>query len=320
MKKKKIVFRFNDEFNFPAPLKEKVIQPFADTFEFCEISGNWNIEQIKDAVAFIGWPTDHMIKAMENLQWLQLPSAGANHFANHPLLADDVTVTNSSGVFGVAGGEHIIALMLAFARQIPIHVHQTAEHIWKQNPRSVQIEGSTVAIVGLGDIGSQAAIRLKAFGARVIGIKRQINDKPDYIDALYDIQSIGRVLSESDFVINVLPLTPETRNLFNHSLIMNIKPGAVFINVGRGQTVDEQALAEALKTGHLGGAGLDVTAVEPLPETSPLWDLPNVIITSHSLGITPDKQEKRAALIKENLERFRDGKMMANVVNRKLGY
>lgn len=320
MSKKKIVFGFDDEFYLQDDLKDELTKNFSDVFQFSEFRGGSDRENLKDTDAFIGFPTDKMIQAMPHLRWLQLPSAGANHFANHPLLAEDVVLTNASGVFGVSGAEHILALILAFARELPVHVIQTAKHVWKQNEHSVLVEGSTVGIIGLGDIGSEAAVRLKALGARVTAVRRHVHDKPDFVDRLYGMDQMNQVLSESDFVVNVLPLTAETSGLFDSKRFSYMKQGAFFINVGRGQTVDERALIHALTARKLGGAGLDVTAEEPLPKTSELWDLPNVVITSHSLGIAPGKQERRAALIRRNLENFRDGKTLENQVNRKLGY
>lgn len=320
MAKKKVVFGFNEEFYLPDSLKEEMKKDFQDAFQFSEVSSNSELDRLNDTDTFIGWPTDKMIQAMSHLRWLQLPSAGANDFVNHPLLADDVVITNASGVFGVSGAEHILALILAFARGLPVHMSQTAKHIWQPNEHSVLIEGSTVGIIGLGDIGTEAAVRLKAFGARVIGVRRHVHNKPDFIDRLYGIDQINQALGESDFVVNVLPLTAETDGLFDSDRFARMKQDAFFINVGRGQTVDERALIHALTTGKLGGAGLDVTSEEPLPKTSELWDLPNVVITSHSLGIAPGKPERLAALIRRNLGNYRDKKPLVNRVNRKLGY
>ncbi|WP_100488267.1 D-2-hydroxyacid dehydrogenase [Sporolactobacillus pectinivorans] len=317
---KKIIFGFSDEFKLPVELMTQFTEQFKNDFQFCVDGLESKPEIFKNADAFIGWPSDRMIQAMTNLSWLQLPSAGADHFAHHHLLKDQVTVTNASGVFGALGAEHILALILAFVRQLPLYVRQTEKHIWHVEPEVRQLEGSTVAIIGLGDIGLEAAVRLKAFGSRILAVKRTVTKKPDCVDDVFDMNGLSTVLGESDFVVNVLPLTAETEGLFDETKFSFMKEGAIFINVGRGATVDEQALIRALRSGRMGGAGLDVTSHEPLPEDSELWNFPNVLITSHSLGAGPGKLKKRAELIRKNLENFRDGKPLINVVDRKLGY
>lgn len=257
---------------------------------------------------------------MPHLKWLQLPSAGANQFAGHPLIPGRVVITSASGVFGVPGAEHIIALMLAFVRELPLYVHQTEKHVWHAGTHVRQLEGAKVAIIGLGDIGTETAKRLKAFGATLLGVKRSTGNKPDFIDELVTMKDLERVLKQSDFVVNVLPLTEETKAVFDRRQFASMKNGAIFINVGRGGTVNEPALIEALQEGKLGGAGLDVTSVEPLPKSSKLWTFDNVLITSHSLGVSPGKKRKRADLIRENINRYRTGEKLVNVIDRKLGY
>ncbi|WP_241654884.1 D-2-hydroxyacid dehydrogenase [Sporolactobacillus shoreae] len=316
---KKIVLGFTDDFKLSKTMLETISKTYRDQILFLKTDGE-NFEQLKDADAFIGWPSDQMIQAMPELKWLQLPSAGANQFAHHPLLKEQVIVTNASGAFGASGAEHILALILSFARQLPLYVRQTEKHVWREESDVRQLDESTVGIIGLGDIGSEAAIRLKAFGSTVLAVKRTVSNKPDYVDDVYDMEGLDTVLQESDFIVNVLPLTAETSGLFDRKRFSLIKKGAIFINVGRGGTVDEQALLEALNSGRIGGAGLDVTSIEPLPETSELWRFPNVVITSHSLGVGSGKLKKREELIQRNIENYLLGKPLINVVNRKLGY
>jgi phosphoglycerate dehydrogenase-like enzyme len=277
-------------------------------------------EILKEAEIFVGWPNDEMLAAMPRLRWLQLPSAGANGYTNHPLLGDDVIITNSSGVFGVPGAEHAIALILAFARQLHVHFDQQNKRIWQRNDYCLEIQDSTAAVIGLGDIGGETALRLKALGAHVLGVKRTVGAKPSFVDELYGVESIAEVLGRADFVVNALPLTPETECFFSAERIGAMKKGALFINVGRGATVDESALITALQSGRLEGAGLDVTDAEPLPVNNPLWTLPNVIITSHSVGVSPRKAERRVQLLLNNVRRFLNQQPLLNVVDRRHGY
>jgi Phosphoglycerate dehydrogenase and related dehydrogenases len=317
---RKIVFGFSDEFQMPEDIMNQIKNDGKDTFVFSEAGSESDPEQLKDTEAFIGWPSDKQLQLMPRLKWLQLPSAGVNQFAHHPLIAEQVVITNASGVFGVPGAEHIMALMLAFVRELPLYVRQSEKHIWKAGTKVRQLEGASVAIIGLGDIGTEAAKRLKAFGAHVLGVKRTLGRKPDFVDKLVTMENLNTVLNQSDFVVNVLPLTEETKGVFDRRQFAQMKTGAIFINVGRGDTVDESALIDALKSEKLAGAGLDVTSAEPLPETNELWNFENVLITSHSLGVSPGKLRKRAALIRENIARYRTGKELINPVDRKLGY
>ncbi|RYL86517.1 D-2-hydroxyacid dehydrogenase [Sporolactobacillus sp. THM19-2] len=316
---KKIVFGFDDEFKLSNDVLQKVRTKYRSLFQFLTAT-NCNLAALNDAVAFIGWPSDDELKAMPRLQWLQLPSAGANHFARHPNLSEQVVLTNASGVFGVSGAEHIFSLLLAFTRNLADYIKQQEKQIWHVVPHALQLDGATVAIVGMGDIGIETAKRLHAFGSVVVGVRRTLSPKPDFVNRLYDMNGLDDALGQSDFVVNILPLTPETKLLFNRERFSHMKDGAVFINVGRGGTVDEPALIQSLTSGKLAGAGLDVTATEPLPDDSPLWKLSNVILTSHSLGVGPGKLKKRFDLILRNLEHFSKDEPLENVVNRKLGY
>jgi phosphoglycerate dehydrogenase-like enzyme len=283
-----------------------------------EFSGQ--LETLRDAEVFVGWPTDDQLTELTCLRWIQLPSAGANGYTQRPALHETIAVTNSSGVFGVPGAEHAVALMLAFARQLPIHFDQQRRKVWKRNPACLEVQDATVGIIGLGDIGSEIAKRAKGLGAAVLAVKRSPTDCPPYVDQMFALNEIDHVLASSDFLVMALPLTEETHGFLDEKRIQRMKRGAIFINVGRGSTVDEAALIQALRGGRLGGAGLDVTDTEPLPEDSPLWELPNVLITSHSVGVSPRKEERRMKLLVQNLERYIKGEPLLNLVDRKAGY
>ncbi len=316
----KVVLNYSGDFSFNENILTQLKCNFSKVRFLIAEKDNYTPEDIEDADIFMGWPDDEMLKTMTDLKWLQLPSAGAGGYIKHPDLKDNVILTNSSGIFDVPGAEHTIALIFAFARQLKIHFKQQNQHIWKRNPRCLEIQDSIISIIGLGSIGSEIARKIKSLGAKVIGIKRDISNKPSFVDELYTSDSLKEVLQKSDFIVNVLPHTKKTENYFSRKQINHIKKGAIFINIGRGKTVDESALIEALENSHLGGAGLDVTAEEPLPENSRLWDMDNVIITSHSVGVSPRKAERRATLLEKNLKKFLNGKKLLNQVNRKLGY
>lgn len=316
----KVVINYSGDFK----LKDEYVTNWRRLFpqiNFYEFTGSEApLALIKDAVAFIGNPTDEMLRAMPQLRWVQLHSAGANNYVNNDNLRSDVILTNSKGVFGVPGAEHSIALVMAFTRQLNLHVRQQMNMIWKTSNNSLEVEDSTVVILGFGDIGATTAKKIAALGANVIVVKRSMSGKPDYVKELYTMEALDDALKKADFIINTLPLTSETKGIISSERISVMKKGAVFINVGRGQTVDERALIDALKSGHLLGAGLDVAETEPLPKGSPLWSLENVIITSHSVNDSPKKMERREAIIRENIKKFISGEPLNNIVNRNLGY
>ncbi len=303
-------------------LPEQVVTEWRNTYsevEFIEYRGkDIPPEALNKVNGFIGNPTNDMLDLMPGLEWVQLQGAGANLYASNSHLSDNVILTNCSGVFGVPGAEQVLALMLAFTRQIHVHVKQQMDHVWKKSERCLEILDSNVCVLGLGDIGSEVAKRAKGLGANVIAVKRSVTTKPAYVDEVYTLDQLNETLERCDFVINTLPLTPLTEGIISKQALEHMKQGAIFINVGRGDTVDEQALIESLKCGHLGGVGLDVTYKEPLPQESPLWDMPNVIITSHSVNTSPRKLERRLRILSENLDRYLNGQPLTNIVNRKL--
>lgn len=316
---KTVIFGFRADFSLPNEKWMQLKEQFKNDYQFYPLN-DCPQEMLEQAEVFVGWPDSKTLRQMHGLCWLQLPSAGANHFANNPEISSDVVITNATGVYNTAGAEHILALMLALTRRIPEYARQTAKHQWRCLDVPRQIEGSTVTIVGLGNIGKATAIRLAAFGAQVLGVKRTKSACPPYVHEIFTVDAISEAVSQSDFVVNVLPLTEETKNFFDRKFFSQCKKGAVFINAGRGQSVVQDDLIVALQSGQLSGAGLDVTVPEPLPADHPLWDCENVLITSHSLGLSPEKAEKQLSLLADNLQRFKEGQHLQNIVNRKLGY
>lgn len=275
-------------------------------------------ELLPQAEVIIGgiWPED-AAKATD-LRWLQLGSAGANRILE--VLPETVMLTNASGVFGVPIAEHVLAMMLALTRQLPASIRAAAEARWSQPVERVELFGATCGIIGLGDIGTEVARRAKAFGMRVLAVKRQPTDKPDFVDALWDLSGLDDLLAASDHVVNCLPGTSHTYHLIDSRRIARMKKGARFYNIGRGSTVDETALVEALRSGHLAGAGLDVFTQEPLPVDSPLWRIPDVLITPHRSAQSPCNRQRLAEIVLDNLERYVRNQPLVNLVDRHWGY
>ncbi len=266
------------------------------------------------------YPADR-IKNLKRLKWLQVPSAGVDHLKG-VIDPERTILTNSSGAFGIPIAEYLMTGLLMLYRRMPVYLKNQREHLWRGEGSSKAIYESLVTVVGLGDIGRSFAVRMRAMGARVRGVKRSASEKPEYLEALYPVSRLTEAVEGADVVSLCLPSTGETGGLVSRDVIARMKPGAVILNAGRGSTLDEAALIRALQEGRLGGAVLDVTAVEPLPDISPLWDMENVILTPHISGSNMDPVCINAtfAIFHDNLERFLNGKPLNNVVDLAKGY
>ncbi|MEJ2292994.1 MAG: D-2-hydroxyacid dehydrogenase [Deinococcales bacterium] len=271
----------------------------------------------------IGFPPRELLTAMPNLKWYQQWAAGADWLRRHPELAEaDFTLTSAVGIHAVQIGEHVFATLLALARELPAAVLAQRERRWRgfDRARPFELFDKDLLVLGVGAIGGRVAELGKAFGMRVTGLRRNPSKAAEGVDRMVGLDALDEVLPEADVVVLTVPLTDETRDLLSAERIGRMKPGAVLVNIGRGGTVDEQALAAALADGRLRGAALDVFETEPLPPGSPLWGLPNLLITSHYAGATPRYGERAMALALDNLQRYVAGEPLKNVVDKKLGY
>lgn len=252
------------------------------------------------------------------LRWIQSTLAGPGGL--DPALLANVTVTTAAGVASVPIAEWVIAAMLMFAKGWPGLWRKQQAHAYDRFvPR--ELAGSTIGIVGLGAIGSEVATRAHAFGCRVIAMRRTVGAQPHPLaDEMVPPSELHTLLRASDYVVLAAPLTDQTRGLIDAAALSSMKPDAVLINVARGGLVDEAALVDALRAGTIGGAALDVFAVEPLPADSPLWDLEQVILSPHISAGTDRYYERATALFCENLGRYLRGEPLANVVDPSRGY
>ncbi len=276
--------------------------------------------------ALIGWVSarDTLDLAIR-LKWIQTAGAGVEGVVGDGFVDRGIVLTNGSGVMAPNMAEHIVGMMLAFARGFPALMQGQRSHSWKNGvgmDTVFELGGQTALLVGLGDIALATAMRLKAFGVNIIGVRRSdgSGELPAHVDRVVSIADLDEVLGEADHVISSLPHTVETLRLFDRGRFAHFKDGAYFYNVGRGTSVDQPALIQALESGKLGGAGLDVTDPEPLPEGDPLWDAPNVIITAHTAGATPFFRQRVLELFGENVQRYQAGEEMLNVVDIGRGY
>lgn len=272
-------------------------------------------EMVHDADIIFGWPRKSWVVDAPHLRWIQLPSSGSDGWSS---VRPDILLTKSAGVFGVPIAEWVIGMMVALTHNLHRYRDQQLAAHWGELP-GAEVYGSTVGIVGLGDLGSEVACRAQAMGCRVLGTRRTLSaPPPPDVDQLLPLDEL---LPTVDFLVLAVPNTPETQGLIDAERLRRLKPGAYLINVGRGTLVDEAALIAALASGHLAGAALDVTAQEPLPAESPLWRMEQVILTPHTSGRSPQANaDRRMALFSDNLRRFLQGEPLRNQVNRLVHY
>lgn len=239
-----------------------------------------------------------------NLRWLHTFSAGTDAPIFATMQQRGVVVTNSSGSSAPSIAQVVMLDLLALSRDLPRMMRAQADRRWEPGT-SIDLHGVRLGIVGLGAIGSEVARLAQTFGMHVIGLRRTVTG--DEICETWTDDRLDELLGNVDAVVVTAPLTDATRGLFGAAAFASMRPGAWFVNVGRGEIVDEAALVDALSDGHLGGAGLDVFAVEPLPADSPLWTMPNVIVTPHSSGTTEHSRRRSIDQFVENFRRFDAG-------------
>lgn len=281
--------------------------------------------ELHDADAVIAWVlTPEQLAGAPRLRWLQSFAAGVDRLALPEFVARNVVITNASGVHAPNIAEHLLALMLAFARALPWLIRTPPDGDWFEQDvrnRVFELEGQTLLLVGLGDIAQALGERARCLGMRVIGVRRRLDQPaPPAVERVLGIDQLGDILPEADHVAICLPLTPMTRGLFDAGMLGKMKPTAYLYNIGRGPIIDSAALIAALEAGFIAGAGLDVTDPEPLPLDSPLWSMPNVVITAHTSGSTPRYWDRITQILERNIDRYRSGAELLNRVDAEAGY
>jgi len=276
-----------------------------------------------------GVPPSILAAGDRTLRWVHSAAAGVGGSLHDAMRASPVRFTNSAGIHGAPIAETVIGMILHFARGLDFAVGAKSRGKWETEPFLSagtpvrEIAGMTVGILGYGGIGKEIASRARALGAKVLGFSRvDRGEERDGlgVELLCGPKGLDRLVGESDALVLAAPLTGETRGILSAERIRALRPGAVLINVARGALVDEEALLDALSEGRLRGAGLDVFAVEPLPEDHPLWRLPNVLLTPHTAAVSRGFWRRETDLILENLRRFLSGEPLINEVDRSRGY
>lgn len=279
-------------------------------------------EDLWDAEALLGYFPVPLLKQLPNLKWHQVPSAGVDSLMGDIYSNDSVTLTNSSGAFGVAISEYMLTGVLMLMRNMPAYRKNQRAHIWREEGVSRTIYKSIITVVGMGDIGTEFAKRAKALGAYIRGVKRTPGSPNEIYDEVYTTKDLKKAVMNADAVVMSLPATKETKHLLSEEILSAMDRKTIIVNCGRGVTIDEKALIYALKENKIAGAVLDVCESEPLDKDSPLWDYENVVLTPHISGrdTTPVNAEKIFEIFNENLTRYIENRPLINVVDRKIGY
>jgi phosphoglycerate dehydrogenase-like enzyme len=260
------------------------------------------------------------------LRWAHTGSAGVGGSLHAAMRDSDVVLTNSAGIYAEPMADTVLAMILHFARGIDVAVRAQAERLWNQAPYDAadaplrELADSTLGIVGLGGIGRAVARRGAALGMKVIATRRRGTEGPEGVEVLSGDDALHRILPRSDYLVIAVPQTEATRAMIGARELALLPDGAVLVNVARGAVVDEPALIDALRRKTLRGAGLDVFAREPLPADSPLWGLPNVLVTPHVSGASHRFWRRQADLITENIRRYAAGEPLLNTVDKNAGY
>ncbi len=275
---------------------------------------------VGDADVIFGMYTEEIIRAAENVRWIQTTSAGMDMLMDIPGVREGrFKLSNASGLHALQVAEHAWALTSALFRGLHVYIRNQIECEWKGAPIR-DLYGATAGIVGFGGIGRRYARLASGFDMRILALDVQQPETPDYVDALWGTEQLEELLSVSDVVFIACPCTPQTERLIDAHAFCLMKNSAFLVNTARGPIVDEAALIDALRSGEIAGAGLDVFENEPLPATSPLWQMENVIITTHSAGVSSYRPERTVDFFCENLRRFMAGEPLLNETDRNLGY
>lgn len=294
--------------------------PFADWATWERIPEDTTAElytaKLSTAEIVIGWPEPQWLANSPSVRLLLCPSVGYESYQGYGLeVKPNFTFCNAGMVYSEGVAEHCVAMMMALTRRLPAYVRGMQSKTWHQQIRHELLAGKTVCIVGLGSIGTAVARRCAALGMTVTGVRRNPNHSSPHVDKIFSSEHLSEAVTDADHVIVALPGGKSTKHLFNRPIFEAMKNGAYFFNVGRGSVVDEPELIAQLQNGHLAGVGLDVFETEPLPDTSLLWAMDNVIVTPHMAGYTADYADELIRHIMNNLQCYRLGKPLPNRID-----
>lgn len=316
---------------FPfSPASQQILREAAQTDVLCITNTDELLSRLQEVEILCSyWLPDNWRKLAPRLRWLQAAGAGIDNLQPTGILEENsgVMVTTAVGIHATTIGEYIFGSMLMFNRTWPEMVRLQDRHIWPLSANwyklgKRELVDATLGIVGLGSIGRRVAHLGRAFGMRVLATRRsaQEGDVDVDVDQLYPMKHLHDMLRQSDYIVVAVPLTRETERLIGEAELHAMQPHAYLVNVARGLIIDEKMLIRALREGWIGGAGLDVTEEEPLPTDSPLYSMPNVILTPHISGVSVHHDKRLAALFADNLRRYRAQEPLRNLYDPARGY
>ena len=281
------------------------------------------IRLLRDADALYGWPSRDVLLAAERLRWIQCPGTGIDAITKISELVDsDAVLTNMRGPHANPMADHVMGMIVTLAHRLHEMWDDQRASRWgtTYDGRQVELSGSTMGILALGDIGAAVARRAHGFGMRVYAVDKHPRPPTPGVAEVWGLDRLDELLGVSDWFVVTAPLTSETRGLIDRDHLLKLKEGAYVIVISRGGIVDEDALADGLRSGRIAGTALDAVAEEPLPQSSPLWGMDNVLITPHSSALTPEMYEGRREIFKENLRRFLANEPFLYVCDKRAGF
>lgn len=299
---------------FTEAQKERLKEQMPDAQYCFTVKKEVTADMLRDADILLGNAPAALIKSAGKLRWVQLDSAGYEAYTAPGVLGEDVILCNATGAYGLALSEHMLAQTFFLKKKLGFYHENQMQARWKDEGKVTAIAGSRTLVLGLGNIGGEYARKMAALGSRVTGIRRSKMECPDYMEAVGVFDEIDKYLPEADIVAMALPGTPQTRGIMDRRRFALMKQGSILLNVGRGSAIDQEALYEALQSGKLAGAAVDVTDPEPLPADSPLWQCRNLLITPHIAGEyhMQETLDNIVELLTDNLGRYARGEKLRN--------
>ena len=283
--------------------------------------------ELPDTDIFVGFTlTPEQLASARKLKWIHVTAAGVTHLIREDVRERGIVVTNSRGIHAIPMGEHTIGMVIAMCHKFPEAMRYQQKHVWAQQqlwdelPRPGELHGATLLLIGLGAVGREVARVAKCFGMRVEAVTHSGKGDTSLAERIFPVSELDLALGEADYVVVAAPETPATTQMIGAKQLAAMKRSAVLVNVSRGVLVDEAALVRALQERTIAGAALDVTAEEPLPASSPLWDLENCFLTPHTSAASEMLWTRQAELLVENLERWFSGRELRNLVDIERGY
>ena len=306
---------------------QSYLKDWEKDFPDVEFVGGTTPEEIKaaaaDAEVAFGPVNEELFHAAKKVRWIQSGSAGVEWLASAPSLREsDVMVTNTRGAHATTIAEHTIGMLVFLARRFDEIYEAQKRHEWirGQGAPRVGLAGMTMGVIGLGQLGRAIAKRAEAFEMNIIAVDVNEVPKPDYVAEVRRLDGLNDLMRRSDVVVVATPITDETSGMIGEAQLRLMQPSAYLLVISRGGIIHEPTLADMLRNGQLAGAGLDVTAIEPLPADSELWDCPNILITPHNSPSSSQTNHNVMSIMKDNLRRYLAGEPLTNVVDKKLGY